>query len=41
MAMLKGIMGSMKGGRARNDFSLALAIQEQHLRRSQREKKEK
>jgi hypothetical protein len=30
MAMLKGIMGSMKGGRARNDFSLALAIQEQH-----------
>jgi hypothetical protein len=26
----KGIMWSMKGGRARNDFSLALAIQEQH-----------
>jgi hypothetical protein len=30
MAMLKSIMLSMEGGRARNDFSLALAIQEQH-----------
>jgi hypothetical protein len=31
----------MKGGRARNDFSLALAIQEQHCGNNNEEKKEK